>query len=83
MYRRPKFLEILHEIREKMSREADYDMDLFAQMANQAPSQKSQPAGGGGSGSAARVEEPGNYGFKDKTSKRRLKPLNLRLGTKK
>jgi len=32
MYRRPKFLEILHEIREQMSREADYDMDLFAEI---------------------------------------------------
>jgi hypothetical protein len=32
MYRRPKFLEALHEIREEMSREADYDMDLFAEM---------------------------------------------------
>jgi hypothetical protein len=31
MYRRPKFLEILHEIREQMSREADYDVDLFAE----------------------------------------------------
>ena len=32
MYRRPKFLEVLHEIREEMSREADYDVDLFAEM---------------------------------------------------
>jgi hypothetical protein len=32
MYRRPKFLEVLHEIREEMSREVDYDMDLFAEM---------------------------------------------------
>ena len=32
MYRRPKFLEILHAIREEMSREADYDVDLFAEM---------------------------------------------------
>jgi hypothetical protein len=32
MYRRPKFLEVLHEIREEMSREADYDMDSFAEM---------------------------------------------------
>ncbi len=32
MYKRPKFLEILHEIREEMSREADYDMDLFAEI---------------------------------------------------
>jgi hypothetical protein len=32
MYRRPKFLEVLHKIREDMSREADYDVDLFAEM---------------------------------------------------
>jgi hypothetical protein len=32
MYRRPKFLEVLHRIREDMSREADYDVDLFAEM---------------------------------------------------
>jgi hypothetical protein len=32
MYRRPKFLEVLHTIREDMSREADYDVDLFAEM---------------------------------------------------
>ena len=31
MYKRSKFLEILHEIREEMSREADYDVDLFAE----------------------------------------------------
>ncbi len=31
MYRRPKFLEILHAIREEMSREVDYDVDLFAE----------------------------------------------------
>ena len=32
MYRRPKFLEILIEIRQEMSRFADYDMDLFAEL---------------------------------------------------
>jgi hypothetical protein len=32
MYRRPKFLTVLHAIRETMSREADYDVDLFAEM---------------------------------------------------
>lgn len=39
MYRKPKFLEVLHEIREEMSREADYDVDLFAEMvrSNQRP----------------------------------------------
>lgn len=32
MYRRPKFLEVLHAIREEMSREVDYDVDLFAEL---------------------------------------------------
>jgi len=32
MYRRPRFLEELHAIREEMAREADYDMELFAEM---------------------------------------------------
>ncbi|HVQ37947.1 MAG TPA: hypothetical protein VMS31_10470 [Pyrinomonadaceae bacterium] len=32
MYRRPKFLEVLHTIREEMSREVDYDVDLFVEM---------------------------------------------------
>ncbi|HEY6232745.1 MAG TPA: hypothetical protein VIW64_15890 [Pyrinomonadaceae bacterium] len=32
MYRRPKFLEVLHAIREQMSRDVDYDVDLFAEM---------------------------------------------------
>lgn len=33
MYRKPRFLEMLHTIREEMSREADYDVELFAEMA--------------------------------------------------
>jgi hypothetical protein len=32
MYRRPKFLEVLLEIRQEMARDADYDVDLFAEM---------------------------------------------------
>ena len=32
MYRRPKFLEVLLEIRQDMARLADYDVDLFAEM---------------------------------------------------
>jgi hypothetical protein len=32
MYRKPRFLEELHAVREEMSRECDYDMDLFAEM---------------------------------------------------
>lgn len=33
MYRKTKFLTILHAIREEMSREADYDVELFAELA--------------------------------------------------
>ena len=32
MYRRPKFLELLLDIRQEMAREADYDADLFAEL---------------------------------------------------
>jgi hypothetical protein len=32
MYRRPRFLEMLHAIREEMSREVDYDVELFSEM---------------------------------------------------
>ena len=32
MYRRPKFLEVLLEIRHEMAQEVDYDSDLFAEM---------------------------------------------------
>ena len=33
MYRRPKFLEILLDIRQDMAHEADYDVDLFIETA--------------------------------------------------
>lgn len=33
VYRRPKFLEVLLDIRCQMALEADYDVDLFAQNA--------------------------------------------------
>lgn len=32
MYRRPRFLELLLNIREEMAREADYDIDFFVEM---------------------------------------------------
>jgi len=32
MYRRPKFLEVLLAIRREMATEADYDVDLFAEL---------------------------------------------------
>ena len=32
MYRRPKFLEVLLDIRREMANEVDYDTDLFAEM---------------------------------------------------
>jgi hypothetical protein len=44
MYRRPKFLEVLLEIRQEMARLADYDVDLFAEMARSGKGTKSNPA---------------------------------------
>ena len=32
MYRRPKFLEVLLDIRREMAHESDYDTDLFAEI---------------------------------------------------
>jgi hypothetical protein len=32
MYRRPKFLEVLLDIRQEMAHEVDFDTDLFAEM---------------------------------------------------
>jgi hypothetical protein len=32
MYRKPRFLEKLHQIREEMARECDYDPELLAEM---------------------------------------------------
>lgn len=36
MYRKPRFLKVLHAIREQMSREVDYDVDLFVEMVRAA-----------------------------------------------
>lgn len=44
MYRKPRFLEALHAIREEMSREADYDMELFAEMARSGRRPRRGPA---------------------------------------
>lgn len=44
MYRKPRFLKVLHAIREQMSREVDYDVDLFAEMIRAGQ----QPASGSG-----------------------------------
>jgi len=47
MYRRPKFLEKLLEIRREMAREADYDVDLFSEIArsgNRSAKRRSRPA---------------------------------------
>ncbi len=43
MYRKPRFLEMLHAIREEMSREADYDVDLFAEMVRSGARPKHRP----------------------------------------
>jgi hypothetical protein len=72
MYRRPKFLEILHAIREEMSREADYDVDLFAEMVRSGI----QPAHGpervirGFRSRAPRAEGEGNQPTRHRQRKR-------------
>jgi hypothetical protein len=43
MYRKPRFLEILHAIREAMSRDADYDVDLFIEMLRSGKIPKHSP----------------------------------------
>jgi hypothetical protein len=44
MYRKPRFLEELHAIREEMSRDCDYDVDLFAEMVRSGQSPHYGPA---------------------------------------
>jgi len=44
MYRKPRFLEELHAIREEMSRECDYDADLFAEMVRSGQRPRYGPA---------------------------------------
>jgi hypothetical protein len=57
MYRKPRFLEELHAIREEMSRECDYDVDLFAEMVR---SGKSPSYGPVRNVRGARSRAPGN-----------------------
>jgi hypothetical protein len=40
MYRRPKFLETLHEIREEMSRESNYSVEIFTEFIKTGKSAK-------------------------------------------
>lgn len=56
MYRRPKFLEVLHEIREQMSREANYDVIALADaIRNGARENESENNADGGEGGGERV----------------------------
>lgn len=54
MYRRPKFLEILLEIRREMALEADYDVDLFVEAARNGEA----PAKGGTVNESHNVFDP-------------------------
>lgn len=75
MYRRPKFLEVLHAIREDMSREADYDVDLFAEMVRSGmrPKQGPERRIRGFSTRAPRQEDSNGNGAKPKAGKRQLR----------
>ena len=44
MYRRPKFLETLLEIREQMALEADYDVGLYVEMVRSGRKRKPSKA---------------------------------------
>jgi len=44
MYRKPRFLEELHAIREEMSRECDYDIDLLAELVRSGQRPRYGPA---------------------------------------
>jgi hypothetical protein len=70
MYRRPKFLEILLEIRREMALEVDYDVDLFAEVArsgNRTAKAKRRPLG------AVSADPPGKNGKLPKLSKARTR----------
>ncbi len=62
MYRRPKFQEVLLKIRQDMSREADYDVDLFAEMIRSGRFSKDENAyeinGNQTSGEKDKIENP-------------------------
>jgi hypothetical protein len=75
MYRRPKFLEVLHAIREDMSREADYDVDLFAEMVRSGlrPSHGPERRIRGISSRALRQEDKNGGSPKQKKGKRQLR----------
>lgn len=75
MYRRPKFLEVLHAIREDMSREADYDVDLFAEMVRSGlrPAHVPERRIRGISSRAPRQEDKNGGGSKQRDRKRQLR----------
>ena len=75
MYRRPKFLEVLHAIREDMSREADYDVDLFAEMVRSGirPAHGPERRIRGFSSRAPRQEDKNGHGTKPKQGRRQLR----------
>lgn len=77
MYRRPKFLEVLHQIREEMSREADYDMDSFAEIVRNGDG-KSPEEDRGQKEKGKNIEDAGQN-FKDRSPKSRLRGLDRKL----
>jgi hypothetical protein len=61
MYRRPKFLELLLEVRRDMAHEADYDVDLFAENVRHGsdvkqPKSMAEPNASNGQPANARVK---------------------------
>ncbi len=75
MYRRPKFLEVLHAIREEMSREADYDVDLFTEFVRSGvrPAHGPERSIRGFKSRAPRAEDTSGATRKTKQTKRQSK----------
>ena len=70
MYRKPRFLKVLHAIREEMSREVDYDVDLFVAKVRAGEKTSSSP-------SNVRVfrndkETPGEITIRQRKSRRKV-----------
>ncbi len=73
MYRRPKFLEVLLDIRQEMAREADYDVDLFAEMV--------RSGNGNGVSKGHRMTEPDAddvISTSKKATRRKQRPVSVK-----
>ncbi len=65
MYRRSKFQQLLIEIRQELAREADFDTDLFVELAHREMQKTDRPKEPGDSRSLGRRGDPSFLGKSD------------------